>query len=72
MQHLNNKVVFEDGSKMNIFRSKLKHVEFQNDNLGGVDYESLKYQQEEGEEAVSSNRKRRSTFQDYIAPYCSQ
>lgn len=35
---LNNKVIFEDGSKMNIFRSKLKHVQFQNDNLGGVNY----------------------------------
>ncbi len=40
--HLDNKVIFEDGSKMNIFRSKLKHVQFHNDNLGGVNYESLK------------------------------
>jgi hypothetical protein len=71
MEHLNNKVVFEDGSKMNIFRSKLKHVEFQNDNLGGVDYASLKYQQAEGQD-LALNRKRTSTFQDYIAPYSSQ
>lgn len=27
---------------MNIFPSKLKHVQFQNDNLGGVNYENLK------------------------------
>jgi hypothetical protein len=38
MHALNNKIIFEDGSKMNIFRSKLKHVQFQNDNLGGVNY----------------------------------
>lgn len=38
LQHLNNKIIFEDGSKMNIFRSKLKHVQFHNDNLGGVNY----------------------------------
>ena len=31
---------------MNIFRSKLQHVQFQNDNLGGVNYEVLKQQQE--------------------------
>ena len=36
--HLNNKIIFEDGSKMNIFRSKLQHVQFHNDNLGGVNY----------------------------------
>ena len=35
---LNNKIIFEDGSKMNIFRSKLRHVQFHNDNLGGVNY----------------------------------
>lgn len=39
--HLNNKVIFEDGSKMNIFRSKLRHVTFHNDNLGGVNYQEL-------------------------------
>lgn len=44
--HLNNKVIFEDGSKMNIFRSKLKHVQFQNDNLGGVNYQQLQERQE--------------------------
>ena len=46
---LNNKVIFEDGSKMNIFRSKLRHVQFHNDNLGGVNYEALKLQQEQQE-----------------------
>lgn len=43
--NLNNKVIFEDGSKMNIFRSKLKHIQLQNSNLGGVNYEDLKEQQ---------------------------
>lgn len=51
LAQLNNKIIFEDGSKMNIFRSKLQHVQFQNDNLGGVNYEVLQKQQEgqEGE-----------------------
>ena len=35
---MNNHVVFEDGSKMNIFSSKLQHIKFQNSNLGGVNY----------------------------------
>lgn len=72
--HLDNKVIFEDGSKMNIFRSKLKHVQFHNDNLGGVNYESLKQQQLDPLhlDPDSSNRKRRSTFQDYIAPFYAQ
>lgn len=70
--NLNNKVIFEDGSKMNIFRSKLKHVQFHNDNLGGVNYESLKEQQDSQEDPFGSNRKRRSTFQDYIAPIYAQ
>ena len=39
LTHLNNHVVFEDGSKMNIFPSKLKHIKLQNTNLGGVNYE---------------------------------
>jgi len=30
---------------MNIFRSKLKHVTFHNDNLGGVNYQQLNDQQ---------------------------
>ena len=47
LRNLNNKVVFEDGSKMNIFRSKLRHVEFQNDNLGGVNYQELQLLQKE-------------------------
>lgn len=38
MVNMNNHVVFEDGSKMNIFPSKLKHIKFQNSNLGGVNY----------------------------------
>jgi len=40
--NLNNHVVFEDGSKMNIFTSKLQHIQLQNSNLGGVNYEELK------------------------------
>ena len=52
---------------MNIFRSKLKHVQFHNDNLGGVNYQYLQQQQEYEEEGP--NRPRRSTFQDYIVPY---
>jgi hypothetical protein len=67
MLHLNNKVIFEDGSKMNIFRSKLRHVQFHNDNLGGVNYQYLQQQQEQDEEGP--NRRRRSTFQDYIVPF---
>jgi hypothetical protein len=42
LANLNNHVVFEDGSKMNIFPSKLKHIRLQNSNLGGVNYEELK------------------------------
>ncbi len=53
---------------MNIFRSKLSHVQFHNDNLGGVNYEFLQQQQDSGEDS-SANRKRRSTFQDYIVPF---
>ena len=45
LAQLNNRVIFEDGSKMNIFRSKLKHVQFQNDNLGGVNYQELQQEQ---------------------------
>lgn len=45
MTKLNNRIVFEDGSKMNIFSSKLQHVKFQNSNLGGVNYEELKNDQ---------------------------
>lgn len=42
LKNMNNYVVFEDGSKMNIFPSKLRHIKFQNYNLGGVNYEELK------------------------------
>lgn len=42
MQNMNNHVVFEDGSKMNIFSSKLKNINFQNFNSGGVNYQDLK------------------------------
>jgi hypothetical protein len=35
---LNNKSILSDGSKMNIFPSNLKQINFQNSNLGGVDY----------------------------------
>jgi hypothetical protein len=58
-------VVFEDGSKMNIFTSKLKHIKLQNTNLGGVNYEELKAEQENVDEQITGNRNRRSTFQDY-------
>lgn len=61
MEALNNKVIFPDGSKMNIFRSKLKHIQLQNDNLGGVDYENLKEQEQQHE----MRRPRRSTYQDH-------
>jgi len=70
MTNLNNKVIFEDGSRMNIFRSKLKHVQFQNDNLGGVNYEALQLQQEQ-QDNTEHSPKRRSTFQDYITPFYS-
>lgn len=43
--NLDGHVVFEDGSKMNIFPSKLKHIKLQNTNLGGVNYEDLKTEQ---------------------------
>ena len=56
---------------MNIFRSKLKHVQFQNDNLGGVNYQQLQEKQEWAP-STDSHRKRRSTFQDYIVPFYSQ
>lgn len=36
--HLNNKVLFEDGSRMNIYFSNLQSINFQNCNTGGVDY----------------------------------
>ena len=56
---------------MNIFRSKLKHVQFQNENLGGVNYQQLQERQE-WNQPIESIRKRRSTFQDYIPPFCAQ
>ena len=46
MQNMNNHVVFEDGSKMNIFSSKLKNINFQNFNSGGVNYQDLKAEKE--------------------------
>lgn len=50
---------------MNIFTSKLKHIKLQNTNLGGVNYEELKAEQENVDEQITGNRNRRSTFQDY-------
>ena len=35
IKHLNGKELFEDGSKMNIFYSKMKRLTFQNSNSGG-------------------------------------
>lgn len=60
---------------MNIFRSKLPHVQFHNDNLGGVNYQLLKEQEQEQEQEGGEdmpNRKRTSTFQDYIEPFYMQ
>lgn len=48
---------------MNIFPSKLRHIKFQNSNLGGVDYEDLKIEQEKLEDNFDGIRTRRSTFQ---------
>lgn len=42
MENLNNRPVFDDGSRMNIFSSKLQTIKLQNYNLGGVNYEELK------------------------------
>jgi hypothetical protein len=61
--HLNNHVVFEDGSKMNIFPSKLRHIKLQNTNLGGVNYEELKVEEEEADSHCEGIRTRRSTLQ---------
>ena len=38
MVNLNNRIVFDDGSKMNIFSSKLQSIKLQNNNVGGVNY----------------------------------
>lgn len=46
MHNLNGHIVFEDGSKMNIFSSKLQHIKFANANLGGVNYGQLKDEQQ--------------------------
>lgn len=35
-QVLNNYVLFEDGSKINIFYSNLQTISFQNNNSGGI------------------------------------
>lgn len=43
-KQLNNKTIFADGSKINIFPSNLKQINFQNSNLGGVDYSQLRGQ----------------------------
>lgn len=39
---LNNYVLFEDGSRMNIFFSNLETINFQNSNSGGIDYTVMK------------------------------
>jgi hypothetical protein len=49
MERLNNAPILPDGSKMNIFPSALKKINFQNSNLGGVDYSELKKNMEEEE-----------------------
>ena len=63
MINLNDRVVFEDGSKMNIFSSKLQHIKFQNANLGGVNYEELKKDTNFLANDHPMNRGRRSTLQ---------
>ena len=40
---LDNKILFEDGSRINIFYSSLDHVNFVNSNTGGVDYTKIKH-----------------------------
>ena len=39
---LNNHMLFEDGSRMNIFFSNLEYINFQNSNSGGIDYTMMK------------------------------
>lgn len=41
-QGLNNFVIFDDGSKINVFYSNLMTINFQNSNSGGVDYDAMK------------------------------
>lgn len=54
---------------MNIFPSKLKHIKFQNSNLGGVNYEDLKAEQELTEDSYEGMvRTRRSTMQEQSSP----
>ena len=69
MYNMNNHVVFEDGSKMNIFSSKLKNINFQNFNSGGVNYQELKAEQQtvDDEESLGRIRTRSSTWQDQNA-----
>ena len=35
---LNNTILFDDGSRLNIFFSTLKNIRFHNSNTGGIDY----------------------------------
>ena len=65
LENLNNHLVFEDGSKMNIFTSKLQHINLQNSNLGGVNYQELKVEQENVGQLMEGTRGRRSTYQDH-------
>lgn len=42
IEKLDNTVILEDGSKMLLFPSKMKEINFQNGNNGGVDYKMLR------------------------------
>ena len=46
IEKLDNTVILEDGSKMLLFPSKMKEINFQNGNNGGVDYKMLRTMQE--------------------------
>lgn len=41
-EKVNGTSIFNDGSKMIIYPSKLEQINFQNGNNGGVDYEELR------------------------------
>jgi hypothetical protein len=41
-QNLNEHVLFQDGSKINVFYSSLEAVKLQNNNSGGVDYTEIR------------------------------
>lgn len=44
--HLNNDILLDDGSPMNVYYSNIQQLNFQNNNPGGIDYTLLKQQQQ--------------------------